>query len=351
MSILFTPSKLGSIDIQNRIIMAPLTRARAGIQRIPNELMVEYYSQRASAGLILTEATSITPMAVGYANTPGIWTNEQVEGWKKIVQAVHARGGKIVMQLWHVGRISDPIFLNGHLPVAPSALRPAGKVSHVRPEKAFEIPRALELSEIHETVQDYKHAALNAQEAGFDGVEIHAANGYLIEQFLSDHSNHRRDEYGGCLENRMRFLMEVIDAVLSVWDPSRVGIHLSPRGDAHDAQDSRREALYVGVAGELSKKRIGFICTREYQAFDELSLKMKKAFGGDFIRNEKFNFESATKVIESGQCTAVAFGVPYIANPDLVERFKRGSTLNPASPSTFYGPDSRGYTDYPLLRG
>ncbi len=351
MHTLFTPTHLGSIDIQNRIIMAPLTRARAGVKRIPNDLMVEYYSQRASAGLILTEATSISPMGVGYAETPGIWNEEQVQGWRKITDAVHARGGKIVMQLWHVGRISDPIFLGGKMPVAPSAIRPAGRVSLVRPEKTFEIPCALEIAEIQATVQDYKNAAQNAKAADFDGVELHAANGYLIEQFLSDHSNQRRDIYGGSIENRLRFLLEVVDAVTSVWDSGRVGVHLSPRGDAHDARDSRCEHLYLRVAEELSKKRIGFICTREYQGSDELSVKMKNTFGGSFIRNEKFTFESAQKAVESGECTAVAFGVPYIANPDLVEKFQAGAKLNPPHPATFYGPDSRGYTDYPFMRG
>jgi len=351
MNILFTPIKIGSIDINNRIVMAPLTRARAGKNRVPNELMVEYYSQRASAGLILTEATSISPMGVGYADTPGIWTEEQVEGWRKITEAVHARGGKIVIQLWHVGRISDPIFLNGNLPVAPSAIRPKGRVSLVRPEKAFEVPRALELNEIYETVQDYKKAAQNAKSAGFDGVEIHAANGYLIEQFLSDHANQRQDQYGGSIENRMRFLLEIVDAINEVWESGRIGVHLSPRGDAHDAKDSRCEHLYVRLAEELGKKRVGFICTREFQGADELSPKMKLAFGGDFIRNERFTFDSASKVIDHGECNAVALGVPYIANPDLVERFQAGAKLNVANSLTYYGPDSRGYTDYPFLRG
>ena len=348
---IFNPTKLGSIDINNRIIMAPLTRARAGVTRTPNQLMLEYYAQRASAGLIITEATSISPMGVGYANTPGIWSEAQVEGWSHITHAVHARGGKIVLQLWHVGRISDPVFLEGKLPVAPSAIRPLGRVSLVRPEKSFEIPRALELKGIKEIVQDYKKAALNAKRAGFDGVEIHAANGYLIEQFLSDHANQRTDEYGGSLDYRLRFLLEIVDAISEVWESGRIGVHLSPRGDAHDARDSKCENLYVRVAEELNKKRVGFICTREYQGPDELSPKMREAFGGDFIRNEKFSFESAQKVIERGECSAVAFGVPFIANPDLVERFQNGATLNPANPATFYGPDSRGYTDYPFMRG
>jgi 2,4-dienoyl-CoA reductase-like NADH-dependent reductase (Old Yellow Enzyme family) len=348
---IFTPAKLGAIDITNRIIMAPLTRARAGVNRTPNQLMLEYYAQRASAGLILTEATSISPMGVGYADTPGIWNEAQIEGWSQITQAVHARGGKIVLQLWHVGRISDPVFLKGKLPVAPSAIRPLGRVSLVRPEKAFEIPRALELQEIKEVVQDYKKAAFNAKRAGFDGVEIHSANGYLIEQFLSDHANQRRDEYGGSLENRMRFLLEIVEAIGEVWESGRIGVHLSPRGDAHDARDSKCENLYVRVAEELNKKRVGFICTREYQGADELSVKMREAFQGDFIRNEKFTFESAQKAIDRGECTAVAFGVPFIANPDLVERFQRGAPLNPANPASFYGPDARGYTDYPFMRG
>ncbi len=347
---IFSPAKIGLIDVSNRIVMAPLTRARAGESRTPNDLMTEYYSQRASAGLIITEATSISPMGVGYAETPGIWNEDQVKGWRKITEAVHGRGGKIVMQLWHVGRISDPIFLGGHLPVAPSAIRPKGRVSLVRPEKNFEIPRALELKEIKEIVQDYKKAALNAKQAGFDGVEIHAANGYLIEQFMSDHANQRSDEYGGSIENRMRFLLEVVEAIAEVWESGRIGVHLSPRGDAHDARDSRCEHLYLRVAEELNKKRIGFICTREYQGTDELSVKMKMAFGGDFIRNEKFTLETAKKVLDKQECTAIAFGVPFIANPDLVERFQKGAELNPANPATFYGPDSRGYTDYPFLR-
>ena len=224
--------------------MAPLTRARAGAERLPNALMEEYYTQRASAGLIISEATSVTPKGVGYADTPGIWSAEQVEGWKLVTRSVHKAGGRILLQLWHVGRISDPIFLNGELPVAPSAIAAAGHVSLVRPLKPFVTPRALKLEEIPGVVAAYRKGAENAQLAGFDGVEIHGANGYLLDQFLQDKTNHRTDTYGGSIENRARLMLEVTDAVISVWGADRVGMHLAPRGDAHDMGDSNPLATF-----------------------------------------------------------------------------------------------------------
>jgi 2,4-dienoyl-CoA reductase-like NADH-dependent reductase (Old Yellow Enzyme family) len=345
MSNLFAPLKIGSITINNRIIMAPLTRARAP-GRIPNDLMVEYYTQRASAGLILTEATCISPMAVGYANTPGIWSQEQVVGWKKITKAIHEKNGKIFMQLWHVGRISDPMFLDGNTPVAPSAIAASGHVSLVRPEKNYVVPRALEINEIKKIVEDYKHAAENAKLAGFDGVEIHGANGYLLDQFLHDGANIRTDQYGGTIENRARFLLEVTDAVIAVWGADRVGMHLAPRGDSHDMTDSDPKKLFTYVASELGKRKIAFIFAREHQAPDSIAQEIKKAFGGVFIINEKFTKESAELALKNGTADAVSFGIPFISNPDLPHKFQENLPLKQTDFSTLYGEGPHGYTDY-----
>ena len=348
MSILFKELKVGALTLPNRIIMAPLTRSRAvGEGRVPNDLMVEYYSQRASAGLILTEATAVTPTGVGYANTPGIWSNEQVEGWKKITAAVHAKGGKIMMQLWHVGRISDPIFLNGELPVAPSAIQPKGHVSLVRPEKAYVTPRALELSEIPGIVEAYRKGAENAKLAGFDGVEIHGANGYLLDQFLQDGTNHRTDNYGGSIENRARLLLEVTDAAISVWGADRVGMHLAPRGDSHDIKDSNPLETFGYVARELGKRKIAFIFAREYQGPDSIGPELKKEFGGVYIANEKFTKETAEEAINHGYADAVSFGVPFISNPDLPKRLLENLPLNETNFTTIYAQGAIGYTDYP----
>ena len=333
--------------------MAPLTRARSSESRVPNELMAKYYAQRASAGLILSEATSVSPMGVGYANTPGIWSKEQVSGWKNITNAVHDKGGRIYMQLWHVGRISHSSFLGGELPVAPSAIRPKGHVSLVRPITEYEVPRPLERSEIKDIIEAYRIGAQNAKEAGFDGVEIHSANGYLLDQFLQDNSNKRDDSYGGSIENRSRLLLEVTDAVASVWGGDRVGVHLAPRCDSHDMGDSNPLELFSYVVKELNKRKVAFIVTREHQADDSISPKLRELFDGVFISNEKFTKDSAVKAIELGMTDAVAFGVPYIANPDLVERFKTGAKLNKPDPETFYGKPGvdpkLGYTDYPKL--
>lgn len=350
MTDLFSPLKLGDLSLPNRVIMAPLTRARASSPgRVPNELMAKYYAQRASAGFILSEATCVSASGVGYNNTPGIWSEEQVEGWKKVTKAVHDKGGRIFLQLWHVGRISDPELLDGKLPVAPSAVKPKGHVSLLRPERGYVTPRALELNEIPGIVADFKKGAENAKRAGFDGVEIHAANGYLIDQFLQDGTNKRTDRYGGPIENRARLLLEIVDAASEVWGPGRVGVHLAPRGDSHDMHDSDRLATFGYVASELGKRNIAFIFTREYLNVDSLSAEIKKNFGGVLIANERMTREQAEKLLASGAADAVAWGVLYIANPDLVERFAQRAALNEPNPATFYAEGATGYTDYPSL--
>tara|TARA_Y100000815_G_scaffold33171_1_gene27677 strand:+ start:271 stop:1320 length:1050 start_codon:yes stop_codon:yes gene_type:complete len=349
MPTLFDPIKIGELELANRIIMAPLTRCRAEPGRVPGDLIVEYYTQRADAGLIISEATSVTPMGVGYPDTPGIWSAEQVQGWRKVTDAVHAKGGKIVLQLWHVGRISDPLYLDGQLPVAPSAIKPAGHVSLVRPMKEFETPRALETEEIAGIVEAYRKGAENAREAGFDGVEIHGANGYLLDQFLQDSTNQRTDQYGGSLENRARLLLEVTDAAVGVWGAGRVGVHLAPRADAHDMGDSNRAETFGYVASELGKRGIAFICTREKAGEDSLGPQLKEIFGGVYIANERFTKEQANAWLEEGKADAVAFGIPYIANPDLVERLRKDAPLNEPRPELFYAKGAEGFTDYPSL--
>ena len=337
---LFDPITFGAIACPNRIVMAPLTRARAGASRTPNALMAEYYVQRASAGLILSEATSVTPMGVGYADTPGIWSDEQVEGWKLVTSAVHAAGGRIVLQLWHVGRISDPVFLNGELPVAPSAIAAAGHVSLVRPERPYVTPRALTIDEIPGIIAAYRKGAENAKRAGFDGVEIHGANGYLLDQFLQDSTNHRTDQYGGSIENRARLMLEIVDAAIAVWGAERVGLHLAPRCDSHTMGDTNPAATFDYVASEMGKRRIAFIFTRESLGDGRLSPQLKTAFGGAFIANEGFTKPTAD---------AVAFGKAFIANPDLPRRLAEDAPLNEPKPTLFFGSGPDGYTDYPAL--
>ncbi len=349
MSHLFEPLRAGDLTLRNRIVMAPLTRMHASPGRVPNDLMVEYYTQRAGAGMILTEATAVTPQGVGYADTPGLWTPEQVQGWRKVTSSVHAAGGLIVAQLWHVGRISDPMVLDGELPVAPSAIAAQGHVSHVRPERAYVTPRALETAELPGVVEAYRHGAKMAREAGFDGVEVHAANGYLLDQFLQDSTNRRTDAYGGSLENRARLLLEVVDACVSVWGAGRVGVHLSPRGEIHTMGDSDPAATFGYVARELGKRGIAFLCVREYEAANSLGPMLKAEFGGAYIANEGFNRDSAEAAVAAGRADAVAFGVQYIANPDLARRFELKAPLNRPNPATFYAPGPGGYTDYPAL--
>lgn len=333
--------------------MAPLTRARAGDDRVPTELMAEYYSQRAGAGLIISEATSVSPQGVGYHGTPGIWNDDQISGWQKVTQAVHAVGGRIILQLWHVGRISDPELLGGNLPVAPSAIAAAGRVRRLRPKRPYTQPRALQPEEIPGIVEDFRRGAENSQRAGFDGVEIHAANGYLIDQFLQDSTNHRSDRYGGTVENRARFLLEITDAVTEVWGPDRVGVHLRPRGEEHDMGDSDPRSVFGYVAEELGRRQIAFLFVRETEGPDSLVGELRRLFGGPVITNEEMDAEDGCRLIESGAADAVAFGRDYIATPDLAERIAVGTALNTPNPATFY-PDSGedlavGYTDYPAM--
>jgi 2,4-dienoyl-CoA reductase-like NADH-dependent reductase (Old Yellow Enzyme family) len=349
MPTLFDPLQIGDLTLQNRIIMAPLTRQRAGDVRVPNALMAKYYAERASAGLIISEATSVTPQGVGYAATPGIWSQEQVEGWKLVTSAVHEAGGKIFLQLWHVGRVSDPIFLNGDLPVAPSAIAPQGHVSHVRPQRPFVTPRALDLAEIPAIVEAYRKGAENAKAAGFDGVQVHGANGYLLDQFLQDSTNQRTDAYGGPIENRARLMLEVVDACIEVWGANRVGMHLAPRGDAHTMGDSNAAATFGYVARELGKRKIAFIAAREALGENRLGPQLKAAFGGPYIANERFTKESAQQVLDAGEADAVAWGQLFIANPDLPRRFELNAPLNQPNPATFYAEGEEGYTDYPAL--
>jgi len=350
MPTLFDPITVGDLALPNRIFMAPLTRTRAsGEGRIPNGLMRDYYVQRVSAGLILSEATSVAPLGVGYPRTPGIWSEEQVEGWRRIVQGVHQAGGRMLLQLWHVGRISDPIYHDGALPVAPSAIAPKGHVSLVRPERPYVTPRALETDEIPGVVEAYRKGAENAKAAGFDGVEIHGANGYLLDQFLQDSTNKRTDRYGGPIENRARLLLEVTDAVVSVWGAGRVGVHLAPRADSHDMGDSDLPATFGYVARELGRRKIAFICARESMKAPRLGPALKQAFGGVYIANEAFSREQAEQVLAAGEADAVAFGKLFIANPDLPRRFALNAPLNQWNAATFYAEGAEGYTDYPAL--
>ena len=352
MPTLFDPLTIGDLTIPNRIVMAPLTRSRASEGRVPNDLMRQYYAQRASAGLILSEATSIVPRGVGYKDTPGLWSPEQVAGWKAITQSVHDAGGRIFAQLWHVGRISHPDFLGGQATVSSSAKAPEGEVRTPSGEKVpYTIPHALTPREIAETIAAYKTAAQNAQDAGFDGVEIHGANGYLPDQFLRDGVNNRTDEYGGPIENRARFLLEATDAAVSVWGAGRVGVHLSPRSMSPSGpDDSDIGATFGYAARELGKRNLAFLFVRE-KADDNFryGLDMKKQFGGPYIANENIGYAQAQELLDKNEADAVSWGRQFIANPDLPERIKRGGPFNEPNPATFYFNGATGYTDYPAL--
>lgn len=341
--------KLGSIHLPNRIIMAPLTRCRASVGRVPNDLMREYYVQRASAGMILSEATSVDPMGVGYPDTPGIWSDAQVAGWTKITEAVHQAGGRILLQLWHVGRVSDPLYLQGAFPIAPSALAPSGTVSLVKPKKNFVTPRAISCAEISSLVKVFQRAAKNAKSAGFDGVEIHGANGYLLDQFLQSKTNIRNDEYGGSIENRARFMLEVVDAVVDIWGNDRVGLHLAPRGDAHDMGDHNPLETFSYVVRETSKRKLAFLCVRESLGENRIGSELRKLFSGVYIANERFTPETADDLLKRGEADAVAFGQLFIANPDLPRRVALKAPLNKPNPDTFYTGGREGYLDYPFM--
>jgi 2,4-dienoyl-CoA reductase-like NADH-dependent reductase (Old Yellow Enzyme family) len=348
---LFDPIQVGDLYLPNRILMSPLTRLRGTPDHVPTPLIAEYYAQRASAGLIISEGTPVDPMGVGYANVPGIWSAEQTEAWKPITAAVHNAGGRIFSQIWHVGRISDPELLGGKLPIGPSAIAASGTVSLLRPQRNFVTPRALETSEVKDVVEAFRRGAQNAHTAGFDGVELHGANGYLLDQFLQDGSNQRTDEYGGPIENRARLMLECADAAISAFGAGRVGMHLAPRGDAHGISDSNRAATFTYVAHELGKRKIAFIAAREHLGPDALGPSLKQAFGGVYIANEALDQETGQRLLDEGKADAVAYGKLFIANPDLPARFAQGAPLNRPDPATFYAPGPKGYTDYPAMQG
>ncbi|RJG47427.1 alkene reductase [Motilimonas pumila] len=352
---LFTPLQLGNLSLPHRIVMAPLTRSRAAQPGdVPQPMNAEYYQQRASAALIISEATQISPQGKGYAFTPGIYSEEQIQGWQQVTQAVHQQGGKIFAQLWHVGRISHPALQpNGELPVAPSAIKPEGQAFTEQGFVDFETPRALDINDIPAIVEQYRQGALNAKAAGFDGIEIHAANGYLLDQFLKDGTNLRQDAYGGSISNRIRLTMEVVAAVTQVWNAQQVGIRISPTGTFNSMSESNPQALFDELIKQLNAYQLGYLHVVEAFAgerdhsFDFGSLK--QAFNGAYMANGGYSPESAEASLKQGQSELVSFGMPYIANPDLAERFKQNAPLNQPDMDTLYGGDAKGYTDYASL--
>ena len=354
---LFTPIEIGPLKLPNRIVMAPLTRSRAAAGNVPTVLNALYYAQRASAGLIISEATQVAPEGQGYISTPGIHSADQIEGWKCVTGAVHVAGGRIVLQLWHVGRISHQSFQpGGKLPVAPSAIKPNGQAFTANGFEPIPTPRALDIAEIPGVVAQYAQGARNAMAAGFDGVEVHGANGYLIDQFLRDGTNKRIDAYGGSIENRTRFLLEVVDAVTAAVGAERTGLRISPQNGQNDIADSDPQRLFNHVASALSGKGLSYLHVIEGDTggtpvppFDYSEIKRR--FGGIVIANNGFDRERANKAIEQARADLVAFGKPFIGNPDLVIRLYLDAPLNAANRETFYGGADQGYTDYPLLRG
>lgn len=353
---LFSPIQIGKMSLKNRVIMAPLTRCRSVEENVPNDLMATYYAQRASAGLIISEATQISTQGIGYPCTPGIHTQAQVEGWKKVTKAVHDKDGVIFLQLWHVGRISHSAYHGGALPVAPSAIKPTGEVYTFEGMKEYETPRALEINEIKEIVKDYARAAKNAIEAGFDGVEIHGANGYLIDEFLRDGTNIREDAYGGNIENRSRFLFEVIDAVTAEIGADKTGLRLSPSGTFNDMTDSDPQTHFTYVCEKLNDYGLAYLHIVDALEGDirhganvvELST-LRDAYKGVLITCGGYDKQRGNTVIEDHQADAVAYGTLFISNPDLPERFKINADLNEPDTNTFYTQDEKGYTDYPTL--
>ncbi|WP_193198702.1 alkene reductase [Nostoc sp. MG11] len=353
---LFSPYQLGNLELSNRIVMAPLTRNRASEGNVPHQLNATYYVQRASAGLIIAEATQVAPQGQGYPFTPGIHSPEQVAGWRLVTDAVHQEGGKIFLQLWHVGRISHPdLQPDGALPVAPSAIAPKGEASTYEGPKPFVTPRALETSEIPGIVEQYRQGAANALAAGFDGVEIHAANGYLIDQFLRDGTNQRTDKYGGSIENRARFLLEVTEAVTSVWDSNRVGVRLSPSGTFNDMHDSNPLETFGYAAQALNRFDLAYLHIFEATDADIRhggtivpTSHLRDRFTGTLIVNGGYTRERGNAVLAKGEADLVAFGTLFISNPDLPRRLALNAPLNQADPTTFYGGTEKGYTDYPF---
>lgn len=355
---LFDPIQLGAVAAPNRIFMAPMTRCRAGKGNVPVSLNAEYYAQRASAGLIVSEATSVSPRGFGYPNTPGVFTSAQVAGWKQVVSAVHAAGGRMFLQLWHVGRISHPSYQpDGELPVAPSPVKPRGQVfTGVRMED-YVTPRPLELSEISGIIAEYEQAARNAKASGFDGVEIHNANGYLPDQFLRDGTNRRGDQYGGSVQNRARFTLELAEAVIGVWGSERVGIRFSPGGVFNDMHDSNSMAIFSHALKELSQLNLAYAHIVQLTADDFAHgaiagigpRELRPYYTGNFVTAGGFTHRTGNQALAEGWADAIAFGVPFLTNPDLPERFRRNAPLNAPDQTTFYASGPRGYTDYPFL--
>ncbi|OUR73179.1 alkene reductase [Methylophaga sp. 41_12_T18] len=355
---LFSEQKLGDLTLPHRIVMAPLTRSRSSQPGdIPNDMNVEYYKQRSSAAMIISEATQISPQGKGYAFTPGIYSEEQIAGWKKITDEVHAQGGRIFMQLWHVGRVSHSSLQPGNfLPVAPSAIAVSeGQAFTYEGMQDFETPRALDESEIPAIVTQYRQAAINAKQAGFDGVEIHAANGYLLDQFLKDGTNKRTDIYGGKIENRSRFVLDVTQAVTDVWGGDRVGIRISPTGTFNSMSDSNPQALYNYLVEKLNQFNLAYLHVVEELGLSEESTDnfdfnaLRSIFNSAYMANGGYTGDTAEQSLTNDRSDFIAFGVPFISNPDLPERIRQGADLNEADPNTFYGGDAKGYLDYPSL--
>ncbi len=354
---LLTRYKFGDIELSNRMVMAPMTRCRAIEGNVPNPLAVTYYAQRASAGLIITEGSQVSPQGVGYVRTPGIHSPEQVAGWKKVTDAIHRVGGKIFLQLWHVGRISHPDFLGGELPVAPSALPLEGEIHTPHGKKKFVIPGTLEPDEIPGIIEEFRNGAENAKAAGFDGVEIHGANGYLLDQFLRDGSNKRTDKYGGSLQNRARLPLEVTEAVAGVWGAGRVGYRISPHFSNYSMSDTNPRQTISYLAEELNNIKIGYLHMIEpiggrmgsINKEARLSPIIRDIFKGALILNGGYDARSGNEAIEKGEADLISFGVLFLANPDLPLRFMKNAPLNSADVATFYAGEEKGYIDYPEL--
>lgn len=353
---LFDSIKVGALTLPKRMVMAPLTRGRAESNGTPTEIMVEYYRQRATAGLIISEATSISPFGIGWVNAPTIFKPEDITNWKAVTNAVHQAGGRMFLQLWHMGRVSHPDFLNGQQPVGPSAIAAKGDSHTPLGKKPYVTPRELTVEEIRATVADYATATKNAREAGFDGVEIHGANGYLIDEFLRDSANQRHDEYGGTIPNRARFMLEVVEAVVSAWSHDRVGIRLSPVIPYNDMSDSDPIKLFTYAAEQLNKFQLAYLHVLEglpgsAMAGPEprVTPYIRSTYNGILMVNGGYNQELGQKVLENNEADLIAYGTLFLANPDLVERFRKGTSLNNPDPHTFYTPGEKGYIDYPAL--
>lgn len=351
---LFSPLRLGALNLKNRILMAPMTRNRANADGAPNDLMAEHYAQRAAAGMIITEMTVVSGMGVAYLNAPGLYRESHRDGWRKVIDRVHQAGGLIVAQIAHAGRVSHPSLLPGHqLPVSPSAIRPAGHVYTESGRQAFVTPRALDTPEIAAIVTEFAQASRLALEAGFDGVELHAANGYLLDQFLRDGTNHRTDAYGGSIANRLRILLEVTEAAVGVWGPGRIGVRISPFNPFNDIADSDPESTFTAVAAALAGRNLAYLHVVEPatgESGGRLTPELRRHFNGGVIVNGGFGRTLAEEALSRGEADAVSFGAPFIANPDLPSRFARNLALAVPDSSTFYRGGARGYTDYgPLV--